>query len=70
MKKKVRVVLVAMSFAMAMIVSSKEARAVCQEFFGGGGHVCCFYGEGTDCVNGVTDEYDGPYYYYAIGEED
>lgn len=37
-----------------------EAQAVCQEYTGTC-HVCCFYG-GTGCVNGVTDEYDGPYY--------
>lgn len=44
------------------LTSIQEAQAVCAEYYGGT-HVCCFYG-GSGCANGVTDEYDGPYYYY------
>lgn len=39
-----------------------EAHAICQSQ-GGEGYVCCINTTGN-CVNEVTDEHEGPYYFF------
>ena len=66
MKIKSKIALGMCAFVLTATFFSNDAKAICREFFGGGGHICCFYG-GSGCVNGVNDETKGPYYYYQDG---